>query len=184
MACATLLECPDFSPGGFNAAALSGSTGVRRRASPGGAGAENPSHSERAAMARDNPRPCDRSPERHGAHQCRGGSVNFHWVSLGLAIATSMVGQTFLKLGASAPSFVEQLFDWRTILGLALYGGSALLYIVALRRIPMSVALPCTAVSYVVAALIGHYGFAEPLELPKIAGIAMICVGVVILALG
>jgi multidrug transporter EmrE-like cation transporter len=38
-------------------------------------------------------------------------------------------------------------------------------------------------VSYVVAALIGHYGFAEPLDIPKIAGIAMICLGVVMLTL-
>jgi len=47
----------------------------------------------------------------------------------------------------------------------------------------MSVALPCTAVSYVIIALIGHYGFAEPLGLAKIAGIAMICLGVVMLTL-
>jgi multidrug transporter EmrE-like cation transporter len=47
----------------------------------------------------------------------------------------------------------------------------------------MSVALPCTAVSHVVAALIGHYGFAEPLGLSKIAGISMICLGVMMLTL-
>jgi small multidrug resistance pump len=109
--------------------------------------------------------------------------VNFHWGALALAIATSMAGQTLLKIGSAAPSFVAQLFDARTIAGLGLYGGSALLYIVALRKIPMSVALPSTAVSYVVAALIGHYGFAEPMDIPKIAGIAMICLGVVMLTL-
>jgi multidrug transporter EmrE-like cation transporter len=107
--------------------------------------------------------------------------VNLYWGALAVAITTSMVGQTLLKAGAGAPDFVAQLFDTRTIIGLALYGGSALLYIIALRRIPMSVALPCTAVSYVVAALIGHYGFAEPLGIPKITGIAMICLGVLML---
>lgn len=110
--------------------------------------------------------------------------MNLHWGALALAIATSMAGQTLLKAGASAPSFVAQLFDMRTIIGLGLYGGSALLYIVALRKIPMSVALPCTAVSYVAAALIGHYAFAEPLGVPKIAGIAMICLGVLMLTIG
>ncbi len=49
------------------------------------------------------------------------------------------------------------------MIGLFLYGGAALLYIIALRRIPMSVALPCTASSYIAAALIGYYEFAEPL---------------------
>jgi multidrug transporter EmrE-like cation transporter len=112
-----------------------------------------------------------------------GDYVNLHWAALALAIGTSMVGQTLLKAGSGAPSFIAQLFDARTIVGFALYAGSALLYIVALRKIPMSVALPCTAVSYVIIALIGHYGFAEPLGLAKIAGIAMICLGVVMLTL-
>lgn len=107
--------------------------------------------------------------------------MDLHWGALAGAITTSMVGQTLLKAGAGAPSFTAQLFDARTIIGLGLYGGSALLYIVALRRIPMSVALPCTAVSYVVAALIGHYAFAEPLGIAKLSGIAMICLGVLML---
>jgi small multidrug resistance pump len=107
--------------------------------------------------------------------------MKLHWTALALAIITSMAGQTLLKAGASAPSFLVQLFDLKTVAGLGLYGGSALLYIVALRRIPMSVALPCTAVSYIVAALIGHYAFAEPMSVAKVAGIAMICAGVLML---
>lgn len=108
--------------------------------------------------------------------------MKFEWVALMAAITASMVGQTLLKVGSGAPSFLAQLFDPRTILGLGLYGGSALLYLIALRRIPMSVALPFTAVSYVAAALIGYYGFAEPMGVSKVAGLAMICLGVTILA--
>ena len=52
----------------------------------------------------------------------------------------------------------------------------------ALRRIPMSRALPCTAVSYVAAALIGHYAFGETLGASHIAAIALICGGVILLA--
>ena len=85
--------------------------------------------------------------------------MTLYWVVLALAIATSMGGQTLLKAGASAPDFLAQLLDLRTIVGLGLYGGAAILYIVALRRIPMSVALPCTAASYVAAMLIGHFAF-------------------------
>jgi drug/metabolite transporter (DMT)-like permease len=68
------------------------------------------------------------------------------------------------------------------VLGLFLYGGAAILYIVALRRIPMSRALPCTAVSYVAAALIGHYAFGETLGASHISAIALICGGVILLA--
>jgi len=106
-----------------------------------------------------------------------------HWAVLAAAIVTSMAGQTLLKAGSGAADFVAQLFDWRTMAGLVLYGGAALLYIVALRKIAMSVALPCTAVSYVAAALIGHYVFHEPLGAAHIGAIALISAGVVVLAL-
>ena len=106
-----------------------------------------------------------------------------YWLVLAAAITTSMAGQTLLKAGAGAADFIAQLLDWRTNLGLGLYGGAAILYIVALRRIPMSVALPCTAISYVAAALIGHYTFGEALGLQHAAALALICTGVVLLAL-
>jgi multidrug transporter EmrE-like cation transporter len=109
--------------------------------------------------------------------------VSVYWSVLAAAIATSMVGQTLLKAGAGAPDFFAQLLDLRTLVGFVLYGGAAVLYIVALRRIPMSVALPCTAISYVAAALIGHYAFAEPLGLLRLGAIGLICAGVMVLAL-
>jgi small multidrug resistance pump len=109
--------------------------------------------------------------------------MNVYWLILTAAIAISMGGQTLLKTAAGAPDFITQLFDPRTLVGLCLYGGAALLYIVALRRIPMSVALPCTAISYVAAALIGHYGFGEPLNPMQLGALALICGGVVMLAL-
>jgi small multidrug resistance pump len=108
--------------------------------------------------------------------------MRFYWIMLVTAIATTMAGQTLLKAGASVPNFIAQLFDLRTLAGFVLYGGAAVLYIVALRRIPLSVALPCTAASYVAVALIGHFVFAEPLGLARIGGIGLICLGVVLLA--
>jgi small multidrug resistance pump len=108
--------------------------------------------------------------------------MRFYWIMLAAAIATSMAGQTLLKAGASVPDFIGQLFDLRTMAGLVLYGGAAVLYIVALRRIPMSVALPCTSASYVAAVLIGHYAFAEPLGVARLGAIGLICMGVVLLA--
>ena len=60
--------------------------------------------------------------------------MTLYWTTLFAAIAISMAGRRLLKAGAGAVDFVTQLFDWRTLLGFVLYGGSALLYIVALRR--------------------------------------------------
>ena len=108
--------------------------------------------------------------------------MNVYWLTLIVAILTSMVGQTLLKSGAGRETLIAQLFDWHTIIGLGLYGGAAFLYIIALRRIPMSVALPATAISYVAAALIGHYVFSEPLGAMHLGAIAIISIGVVMLA--
>ena len=109
--------------------------------------------------------------------------MTLYWGMLAGAVAVSIFGQTLLKAGSGEIDFLTQLLDWRTLVGLALYGGAAFLYIVALRRIPMSVALPCTAVSYVAAALIGHYAFHEPLTVSHIAAIGLITSGVLVLAL-
>ena len=92
-----------------------------------------------------------------------------------------------LKAGASgsvaaSAGFIDQLFRWQTIIGLGCYGGAALLYIVALRKIPMSIALPCTAASYVVIALIGWAVFGEAMGMQKVLAIGLISLGVVLLA--
>jgi multidrug transporter EmrE-like cation transporter len=106
-----------------------------------------------------------------------------YWAVLAAAIVTSMAGQTLLKAGAGASTFLAQLFDPRTMVGLVLYGGAAMLYIIALRRIPMSVALPFTAVSYIAAAFIGYYAFGEAMTPMRLGAIGLICAGVVMLAL-
>jgi multidrug transporter EmrE-like cation transporter len=46
----------------------------------------------------------------------------------------------------------------------------------------MSIALPCTAASYVVIALLGWAAFGESLGAQKIAALLLICFGVVLLA--
>jgi small multidrug resistance pump len=105
------------------------------------------------------------------------------WLVLAGAICTSMLGQVLLKMGTLGQGgFIQQLFRWQTIIGLGFYGGAALLYIIALRKLPMSVALPCTAASYVIITMIGHFGFGEALGAQKLAAIALISAGVVLLA--
>jgi multidrug transporter EmrE-like cation transporter len=105
------------------------------------------------------------------------------WLVLAAAICTSMIGQVLLKMGTlGTGGFIQQLFRWHTIIGLGFYGGAAMLYIVALRQLPMSLALPCTAASYVVIALLGYFMFGEAMGPQKMAAIGLICTGVVLLA--
>ena len=109
--------------------------------------------------------------------------MTIYWLALVAAILTSLGGQVLLKAGAIGEGgFLTQVFRPSTMIGLIAYGGAAFLYIIALRRIPMSVALPCTAASYVAVAVIGHFMFGESLSTQKIAAIGLICGGGVILA--
>ena len=67
------------------------------------------------------------------------------------------------------------------MIGLAIYFFGAFLYILALRKIPVSVALPSVAASYAVVAVIAHLVWNEPLGWPQMAGIVLIGSGVLLI---
>ena len=85
--------------------------------------------------------------------------MTIYYVALGIGILAGIGGQILLKAGADAPDFVSQLLRPSTIAGLALYGSAAFLYIVALRKIPVSVAFPSVSLSYAIVAVLGHFLF-------------------------
>lgn len=107
--------------------------------------------------------------------------MTIYYVALGIGILTGIGGQVLLKAGADAPDLVSQLMRPSTIAGLALYGSAAFLYIIALRKIPVSVAFPSVSVSYALVAILGHFMFGEPFGLKQIGGIALIMGGVVLI---
>ena len=90
-----------------------------------------------------------------------------YYVVLGIGILTGIGGQMLLKAGADAPTLVGQLLRPSTLLGLALYGSAAFLYIFALRKIPVSVAFPSVSLSYAIVAVL------------VLAGVQLIVVGVI-----
>ncbi len=118
------------------------------------------------------------------------GSMAAPWTALIGAISASQIGQVLLKAGATGlpetgnalGSLLAQLLRWPTIVGLGFYAGGVLLYMVALRRIPMSVALPCTAVSFIAATVVGALAFGERIGERHVMGLGLICAGVVLLA--
>lgn len=103
------------------------------------------------------------------------------YAALAGGITGGVVGQMLLKKGAGAGDFIAQLFNVATIIGFVFYGASAILYIVALRKIPVSVAFPSVSVSYIVVALLGALLYGEPLGWLKLVAIGMILAGVVLL---
>jgi len=65
--------------------------------------------------------------------------------------------------------------------GLLCYALSVVLWIVALSRTEVSVAYPFLSIGYVVVALAAWQFFGEALSTQRVAAIALICVGVVLL---
>lgn len=107
--------------------------------------------------------------------------MTLYYLCLAAGILLGVGAQLLLKVGASGEGdFFAQLFRQQTIIGLGLYGMAAFFYIIALRKIPVTVAFPSVALSYAIIALLGVVWLKEPLGLAQIAGIALIMAGVVL----
>ena len=104
-----------------------------------------------------------------------------YYGALAIGILAGIGGQILLKAGADAPDFGSQLLRPSTLVGLALYGSAAFLYIIALRKIPVSVAFPSVSLSYAIVAVAGHFLFGEPFGLKQVAGILLIVGGVALI---
>ena len=105
-----------------------------------------------------------------------------YYLALAAAIVGGIGGQLLLKAGSvGAQSTIDQFMRLPTLVGLGFYAVSAVLYVIALRRIPVSLAFPSVSISYAVIALLGYLLWSEPLGWAQVAGIALICTGVILL---
>jgi multidrug transporter EmrE-like cation transporter len=107
-----------------------------------------------------------------------------------VAIALGAAGQVLLKsglrqLGTRPPPEVvikSIVSNGRVFGGFACYGLSSILYILALSRLDLSYAYPMVAVSYVLVAVLSWRFLAEPIPALRVAGLAVVMLGVIILA--
>lgn len=105
-----------------------------------------------------------------------------YYTSLIAAIVIGIGGQIALKSGANgSATVVAQFLNPLTMIGLALYVIAAPCYVVALKKIPVSVAFPSVAVSYAIVALLAHLLWDEPFGWPQTAGILLIGAGVLLI---
>ena len=104
------------------------------------------------------------------------------------ALAQIFIRQGMLKLG-SVSFNMEQIWNMALsvftnmylLSGMFSYGISIILWIIVLSKVNVSLAYPFLSVGYVVTAVLAYLIFKEPLTVQKIFGIAIICLGVVIL---
>jgi multidrug transporter EmrE-like cation transporter len=121
--------------------------------------------------------------------------VNFISFSLILTgVLLNAAAQLLLKAGATRVGHFEFSFDnlvpvgWQLasqphiLAGLCCYGVSVVVWIMALSRVPVSVAYPMLSIGYVVNAFAAWWLFGESLAAQKLIGIGFIVVGVWLVA--
>nr|WP_322112107.1 SMR family transporter [Brevibacillus ruminantium] len=108
-----------------------------------------------------------------------------------VSIILSACGQVAMKLGASSLAgngdpFVLKIMQYMTnlpiVVGLSLYGISAFVWIAAIERVQLSYAYPMAALGYVLVAVLSVFLFHEPMSAKRMTGLAIIVIGVFVLA--
>jgi len=106
-----------------------------------------------------------------------------YYACLFTAILIGVAGQIALKTGTmnATSSAMLPFLQPFVILGLGCYFASALFYIFALKKIPVSVAFPCVSISYGAVALLAHLLWNEPFGSQHMIAVAFILTGVFLL---
>lgn len=111
------------------------------------------------------------------------------------SIGMGAVAQMFLKLGANRlaaltpglamPALAwECATTWQLVLGLGLYGASAMVWIHVLTSLNLSTAYPLVGLSFIFTTLIGVLVLGEAISARQLLGCAAVLVGVALIARG
>jgi multidrug transporter EmrE-like cation transporter len=99
-----------------------------------------------------------------------------------LKAGTNRMGEFAFSLDNLVPVGMKVATSPPILAGLACYGVSVVVWIMALSRVPVSVAYPMLSVGYVVNAFAAWMLFGESLGAQKLVGIGFICIGVYLVA--
>lgn len=99
-----------------------------------------------------------------------------------LKAGTNRIGEFAFTLDNVAPIGMRVATSPSILAGLACYGVSVVVWILALSRVPVSVAYPMLSIGYIVNALAAWWLFGESLGAQKLVGIGFIVVGVFLVA--
>jgi len=107
--------------------------------------------------------------------------LSFSYIALAVLLGTG--AQLLLKAGTNAtPVGVALALDPRILGGIACYAVSLVAWILALSRTPVSVAYPMVSLGFALNALLAWWLLGEALNVQRIACIAVIMLGVTLVA--
>jgi len=95
---------------------------------------------------------------------------------------TNSIGHFDFNMGNILPVGWKLATEWHIVTALFCYALSVVVWILALSRVPVSIAFPMLSMAYIVTALAAWYLLGEPLSMIKIVGIGVIILGVIIIS--
>jgi drug/metabolite transporter (DMT)-like permease len=102
-------------------------------------------------------------------------------IALKLGVSTGPM--QVLASSSSASTFLARaVFAPMVLLGLALYVASTILWLLVLSKLDVSFAYPFVSLGFVFTALYAYFALHEPMAMNRVAGIALIAVGVYFVA--
>ena len=99
-----------------------------------------------------------------------------------LKAGTNRVGEFAFTLDNVLPVGARLVQNPPILAGMACYAVSLVVWILALSRVPVSIAYPMLSIGYVVNALAAWWLFGESITAQKLVGIGFIVVGVYLVA--
>lgn len=118
--------------------------------------------------------------------------LNFSLIFIGVML--NAAAQILMKAGTNAIGHFEFSManvlpigwklatEWHIVTALFCYVISVVVWILALSRVPVSIAFPMLSMAYVVNAVAAYYLLGEDLSVTKLVGMGVIIIGVIIIS--
>lgn len=103
-----------------------------------------------------------------------------------LMISMTSIGNVLIKLGSILPASERSLFglmSYKTVLGIAIFAGSVLIYVKILETLPLNVAQAFAALQFVFVTLASFVLLGETISQMRWLGIILIAIGIFIVGL-
>ena len=95
---------------------------------------------------------------------------------------TNSIGYFEFSMANIVPIGWKLATEWHIVVALICYALSVIIWILALSRLPVSIAFPLLSMAYIVTAVAAWYLLGEALSLNKMVGIVVIILGVIIIS--
>ncbi|KXS33442.1 MAG: Uncharacterized protein AWT59_0468 [Candidatus Gallionella acididurans] len=99
-----------------------------------------------------------------------------------MKLGTNAIGHFEFSMENIMPIGMKFATEWHIITALFCYGISVVVWMLALSRVPVSIAFPMLSMAYVVTAVAAWQLLGESFNLTKMLGIGVIIFGVIILS--